>query len=391
MTGLQDENLYSMKTREHWLQIMLKIAQPVYGALSAGQLRARMPVDPAAASSGWIYCQHAEALARSLAGLAPWLELDSAVGPEAELQAGWRERVRASLANAFMPERADFLEFKGPQALVEAAFLAHGLLRGWSQIWRKLPPEVQQNVIEGLKSTRMQTPYFCNWLLFPAMVEAFLCKAGCEDWDPMRIDYALRQHEQWYLGDGMYADGPEFHWDYYNSFVILPMLHDILHADDKITARWNEFRRPALGRMRRQAAIQERLIAPDGTFPPIGRSLSYRFGAFHLLAQVALQGNIPETMSPAGVRCALTAVLRRVLSAEGTFDDEGWLRKGLAGHQPDLAEGYISRGSLYLCMLVFLPLGLPDANPFWSDPDCGWTSKRIWEGENLSADHAYKE
>ncbi len=26
----------------------------------------------------------------------------------------------------------------------------------------------------------------------------------------MRIDYAVRQHEQWYKGDGTYGDGPDF-------------------------------------------------------------------------------------------------------------------------------------------------------------------------------------
>jgi hypothetical protein len=44
----------------------------------------------------------------------------------------------------------------------------------------------------------------------------------------MRVDYALRQHHQWYKGDGAYGDGPYFHWDYYNSFVIQPMLLDVL-------------------------------------------------------------------------------------------------------------------------------------------------------------------
>ena len=46
----------------------------------------------------------------------------------------------------------------------------------------------------------------------------------------MRVDYALRQHDQWYKGDGIYGDGPQFHWDYYNSFVIHPMLLDVLDA-----------------------------------------------------------------------------------------------------------------------------------------------------------------
>ena len=49
-----------------------------------------------------------------------------------------------------------------------------------------------------------------------------------ERFDAMRIDYAVREHQEWYVGDGLYGDGPQFHWDYYNSFVIQPMLLDVL-------------------------------------------------------------------------------------------------------------------------------------------------------------------
>ena len=78
-------------------------------------------------------------------------------------------------------------------------------------------------------STRPIAPHFNNWLLFSAMVEAGLKALGA-NWDRARVDYALRQHEQWYKGDGAYGDGPELHWDYYNSFVIHPMLVDVLGA-----------------------------------------------------------------------------------------------------------------------------------------------------------------
>ncbi|HEX8464231.1 MAG TPA: DUF2264 domain-containing protein, partial [Abditibacterium sp.] len=64
------------------------------------------------------------------------------------------------------------------------------------------------------------------------------------------------------------------------------------------------------------------------------------------------------------------------------------LKLGFCGAQPDLAEPYISTGSLYLCSAALLPLGLPAENEFWSAPDAPWTSQRIWGGENVSADCA---
>jgi hypothetical protein len=132
-------------------------------------------------------------------------------------------------------------------------------------------------------------------------------------------------------GDGAYGDGPSFHWDYYNSFVIHPMLVDVaaaLAAED--AGRQGDGRRID-ERAKRYAAVQERMIGPDGTFPPIGRSLAYRCGAFHLLAQSALRRALPDEVKPSQARAALTAVMTRTLDAPETFDAAGWLRIGFCG------------------------------------------------------------
>jgi hypothetical protein len=102
-------------------------------------------------------------------------------------------------------------------------------------------------------------------------------------------------------------------------------------------------------------------------------------------------GELPETIKPAQVRCALTAVFRKMSEAEGTFDANGWLQIGFCGHQPALGESYISTGSLYLCSVGLLPLGLPATAAFWSTPRERWTSQRLWSGENLRADHALND
>jgi len=199
------------------------------------------------------------------------------------------------------------------------------------------------------------------------MVEAGLKSLGAS-WDRARVDYALRQHEQWYKGDGAYGDGPDFHWDYYNSFVIHPMLVDVLDACGSESPAWREIAARERDRAKRYAAVQERMIAPDGSFPAIGRSIAYRCGAFHLLAQSALRHALPDGVSPAQVRGALTSVIHRTLEARDTFDADGWLRIGLCGHQPEIGETYISTGSLYLCSVALLPLGLPASDAFWSAP-----------------------
>jgi hypothetical protein len=257
-------------------------------------------------------------------------------------------------------------------------------------LWRPLPAEVKTRVIAALRSTRQIQAGPSNWLLFPAMIEAFLAVAGAE-WQPEPIDRALAAHESWYKGDGAYGDGPDFHWDYYNSYVIQPFLLTILTAMQAVTGRWQSHLARVAARGACFAAIQERLIAPDGSFPALGRSITYRAGAFHHLAHQAWRDALPTDIAPAQARCALTAVIRRTLEPAGTFDEEGWLRIGLAGHQPKLAESYISTGSLYLCSLVFHPLGLPASHRFWRDPAIDCTQRRIWSGADSPADHALQE
>lgn len=111
----------------------------------------------------------------------------------------------------------------------------------------------------------------------------------------------------------------------------------------------------------------------------------------HLLAQMALARELPHTLNPAQVRCALTSVIRKMAEAPGTFDEKGWLRIGFCGHQPALAETYISTGSLYMCSTGLLPLGLPPDDPFWSGKPARWTSQCLWSGESVPADHAIKD
>ena len=332
---------------------------------------------------------HLEALGRLLAGIAPWLDAELPAGDERLRQQQYAQLAREAIRSATDPNSPDCLNFHdGSQPLVDCGFLAQALLRAPNRLWKSLDAATQRNLAAALASSRAIAPGNNNWLMFAATVEAALAMMG-ERWESARFDNAIRQHERWYLGDGVYGDGPQFHWDYYNSFVIQPMLLDALWSIAPVSSDWETFRPAVLGRARRYAAIQERLINPDGSFPAVGRSITYRCGAFQLLAQMALLGELPPPLSGPRVRAALTAVIRRTLEAEGTFDGEGWLTVGLCGHQPHLGESYISTGSLYLCATALLPLGLPPSDPFWSGPSEDWTSRRLWRGEDAAADHAF--
>ena len=363
--------------RSYWIQTMCKIADPVLNALSEQRLKVDMPIE--ASLPGRDQYSHLEAFGRLLCGMAPWIETGPTSGVEGELREKYAQIARRCMDAATDPNSPDYMNFShGHQPIVDAAFLAHAIVRAPKELYEKLEPHVKRKVVKALQSTRSRKPFSSNWLLFSAMIETALFLME-EEWDPMRVDYAIKQHEQWYVGDGIYGDGPEFHADYYNSFVIQPMLVDIIHCVGNQSSDWEEMKEDIFKRAKRFATIQERSISPEGTFPVVGRSIAYRFGAFQHLAQMALQQNIDENLLPAQIRCALTAVIRRVIEMPNTFDENGWLRIGLCGHQPELGEGYISTGSLYLCATVFLPLGLRENHPFWQG-EADWTAKKVWSG-----------
>jgi hypothetical protein len=375
--------------RAYWVEVATRVSGPVLRALSERKLKATMPVEaPHGNVEERKQCTYLEALGRTLTGLAPWLESGADSGAEGKLRQEFAELARKAIAAGTDQGSPDFLNFnKGRQPVVDAAFLSLAILRAPTELWQKLDKSTQKNVIAALQSSRVILPGFNNWLLFSAMVETALSFMGVW-WDPMRVDYAIRSVDSWYKGDGVYGDGPEFHWDYYNSFVIQPMLLNILDVISKSASTWKHYQPVMLARAQRYAAIQERLIGPEGAFPPIGRSLCYRFGAFQLLSEISLRRQLPEDIAPEQVRCALTAVMRRMVDAPGTFDEQGWLRVGFYGHQPSMAEAYISTGSLYLCSAAWLPLGLPATDPFWAGEAKSWTMKKVWSGEDFKANHA---
>lgn len=376
--------------RAFWAGIARRLASPMLPALAERKLKATMPVESHPSSKDRPTYTHLEALGRLLAGIAPWLELGSDASAEGQERARLAALARAGIDAATDPKSPDFFNFsKGRQPLVDAAFLAEAMLRAPNELWKKLESRVQKNVVAALESSRPIPAGENNWKLFATMVEVFLHRAGAKR-DDARLFEGIRKHRDWYVGDGFYGDGPEFHWDYYNSFVIQPMLVESLDVVRDEAPEWKAFSDKSRERLTRWAAIQERLIAADGSYPVIGRSIAYRCGAFQGLAMAAWRKMLPKEVSPAQARVALTRVIRRTLEAPGTFDAKSWLRIGLAGAQPGLGETYISTGSLYLCSVALLPLGLPATDEFWSAPPVKTTWEKAWSGEDLPVDKAIK-
>ena len=370
------------KDRDYWVKTMVKIVEPVFENLSQNKLRANMPVETndGLNTGRRKEVTHLEALGRSFSGISPWLNLGIDDTSEGKLRGKFIDLCVKSITNAVNPDSPDYMRFDGPggQPLVDAAFFAQGLLRSKDQIWPKLDKVTQERIIKELKASRRIKASESNWLMFSATIEAALLEFTGEC-DLKPIHYALKRHKEWYKGDGWYGDGRNFHLDYYNSYVIQPMLIDVLAVMKEHKVEGADFYDVQLQRLIRYADQQEKMISPEGTYPVLGRSMGYRFGAFQVLAQVSWMKLLPEHIKPAQVRCALTKVMKRQL-AKGTFDKDGWLNLGFCGHQPEIADRYVSTGSNYLCTFIFLPLGLATDDEFRPAKPEKWSSVKIWSG-----------
>lgn len=376
--------------RKLWLQYLDTLARPILSNLAEDNLRKNFPVALATNPDDKelrTKVAFLEAFGRLLSGIAPWLNSEGGAPDEVALRNQYRKWTLKAIANAVNPSSKDYMEWTGPQPLVDASFLSLGLIRcPW--LWNHMDEKVQQQVVTAFKTTRAIVPTYNNWVLFSAMIEAFFIKYN-QPHDDVRIEYAIREYaHHWYAGDGLFTDGEQFHMDYYNSYVIQPFLTNILEVVSKQSRSYNWYA-PKLDTItKRFAEIQERMINMDGTFPVTGRSIIYRGGAFHHLADMAFRKRLPPSLNPAQVRSALTAVIKKTSESPSAFTKKGLLNIGLYSHQPQLGDYYITTGSLYLCANILLPLGLPETDEFWAAPSMPWTAVKVWKGEDFPADHA---
>ncbi|WP_291563168.1 DUF2264 domain-containing protein [Bacteroides sp.] len=382
--------------RNYWCGIAYKMAFPVLSNISKGELQKNMKVEvPPSWDGRNIKVAYMEAFGRLMTGIAPWLALPDDNTDEGRMRKELRDMALKSYANAVNPESPDYLMWKGHgQALVDAAFIAESFLRAYDKLWMPLDDVTKERYISEFMQLRRIDPPYTNWLLFSSTIESFLAKAGAK-YDQYRINSAIRKVDEWYVGDGWYSDGPEFAFDYYSGYVFHPMfletLYTMKHVKTYSHVSYTRLYDKALRRTQKYSVILERLVSPEGTFPVFGRSITYRMAALQPLSLMAWYQNLPSGLTNAQVRCALTAVMKRMFDGDENFNKDGFLTIGFNGSQPGVADKYTNNGSLYMTSLAFLPLGLPASHPFWTDADRDWTSKLAWEGNEFLKDSHWSE
>ena len=390
--------------REYWTSMAWQMAQPVLENMAKGELQKNMQTEFSPSFDNRnrkvVYM---ETFGRLMAGIAPWLALDSdetteaAEGTEGHRRHQLRQWALSAYKNGVDPESPDYLCWGvSGQNLVDAAYIAESFIRGYDALWVPLDDVTKQRYIAEFKKLRSIEPPYTNWFLFSSIIESFIAKAaGLREYDDFRVMMPIRKTEEWYVGDGWYADGPVFAFDYYSSYVFhamyLETLQNMLDAKANTRLEYQKYYDRALKRAQKFAIILERFISPEGTFPVIGRSTPYRLAAMQPLALMAWYEKLPQELSEGQVRAALTQVMHRMFDHQQNYNDGGYLTIGFCGSQPETADWYTNNGSLYMTSLCFMPLGLPADHHFWTCPSEPWTQVKAWGGQPFPKDHRWAD
>ncbi len=397
-TAAKKKQTVQRTDREYWCELAYKMAQPVLENMAKGELQKNMKTEFSPSfDKRNRKVAYMETFGRLMAGIAPWLTLPDDDTAEGQQRRQLRQWALAAYKNAVDPDSPDYLLWRSEgQTLVDAAYVAESFIRGYKALWEPLDDITKKRYVEEFTRLHRIDPPYTNWLLFSSTIESFLAKAG-EKYDNYRISMAVRKTEEWYVGDGWFADGQgTFAFDYYSSYVFHAMyLETLQNMIDAKGSGWGinyrKFYDRQLKRTQKFAIILERFISPEGTFPVIGRSTPYRMAAMQPLALMAWYQTLPADLSNGQVRAALTKVFHRMFDQQQNFNDGGYLTIGFCGSQPETADWYTNNGSLYMTSLAFMPLGLPADHPFWTDAPQPWTQVKAWGGQPFPKDHRWAE
>ena len=128
----QNKDRSSGNDRQLWLTYLDKLAKPVLSNLAEDKLKEKMPVvlsktiDNADNRSKVAYL---EAFARTLSGIAPWLNLEGGANEEIILRNQYRQWSLKAIANAVNPSAKDYMKWNGGQPLVDASYIAFAFIR----------------------------------------------------------------------------------------------------------------------------------------------------------------------------------------------------------------------------------------------------------------------
>jgi len=348
---------------DHWLLTAREYASPAGGLITP----------PGRHSAAGIRSDGIEGFARSFLIAAPLL---AGRAEDPHDHAGWYAR---GLAAAMDPGGSDrwgraigvdeIKQWNGtPQPIVEAANLAFGLAVSRTQVWDRLDEKLREQTADWLAHHATKHGSDNNWLLFTAVIEAFLRSVGY-DVPGGHAQADVERVESWYLGDGWYNDGPISintghgnRVDHYNSWVIQTFLWQWYELTEQPAERREKF----LARLGEFADSYALLFAADGSPLHQGRSLTYRQAVLGGLWAAAIAGVGGEAAG--ATRRLASGVLRHFTDLGVGAQGAPTLGRTEAEFLP-MCQVYSGPGSPYFAGMGFLGLAAPADHPLWTEPE----------------------
>lgn len=193
-----------------------------------------------------------------------------------------------------------------------------------------------------------------NWYVLRLLVNCGLRKCGLP-YSEQRLQADSKAIESMYTGEGWYEDGTPFQRDYYvaTTFHFISLLLERYASSNPIAQ--------TVERARAFERDYACWFDAEGRALPFGRSLSYRIANLGFWGAEALAGC--SVYTPGQLRRMVARALGWWRSC--ALDADEPLYAGYAYPNDNLAEDYTGPGAPYWACEAFVPLALPQNDPFW--------------------------
>ncbi len=246
--------------------------------------------------------------------------------------------------------------FKSPdQRTVECIPIALYLYYCKSSSWDKFSDKEKGIVNDWLLQVNSGNIYDSNWLFFRLIINLVFKKLGYS-YDSQAIIDSENRISKLFLGEGIYQDGKQKRFDYYNSFafhyygLIAASLDPESEYSEKLILRAEEF-----------GKIMLMLQSSRGDVIPFGRSLTYKMATSAFWSALALNGKSSYSYG------FLKGIILRIFDFwkdKDIYDESGILTNGYTYSNPFMTENYNAYGSPYWAYKFFLVLLCDDS--FWN-------------------------
>lgn len=342
-----------LKTRDDLKEAVRDIIKPLLPLYSEGKAFLHVGDTSACYSSSTIMV---EAFSRVLWGLAPLLT----DGEDEE----YAKIIRTGLANGCNPNHSEYWGDVNDhdQLLVEMAAIGLGLILAPEKLWYPLPQQDKDNIYRWLSFVNTKKAWDCNWRLFCVMVNLGFKKVGlpyCSE----AVEAAMSRVEEFYLGDGWYADGVNAHSDYYVPFAVYFYL--LVYAKEMEN---DDPERCAVIKERAKKFANDFIyfFGREGSAVAYGRSMTYRFAQAAFWSAYAYAG--VDGFKMGEVKGIILRHLRQWFKLP-IWNNDKTLSIGYGYPNLIMTEGYNAPGSPYWALKTMLILALKSDSEFWTSEE----------------------